>query len=238
MVAPGTREPNLKTVSSLDAGWMSFQGLAEPNQNNGKAGPYVSHLRVCKLVFGCLLFAAGLSFHRSMLLWILLKSGVGRGWVAQNQGWLKIRYEKGFGLPMLLKNRVGRVSEKLQRTMKKGLGATWFPRAGWEWLGKTKKWSMKKEFGTFMVPKSGVEKGVGYFVVPKWGGKGQGRFKMKHEMVPKWGGTGLGRPKMKHEKGVGCFMVHKSGWEGPGKVQNEAWKRSWVLRGSCGVGRG
>ena len=61
--------------------------------------------------------------------------GVG---MAQNQGWLKIRYEKGFGLPMLLKNRVGRVSEKLKRTMKKGLGATWFPRVGWEWLGRAK----------------------------------------------------------------------------------------------------
>ena len=39
MVAPGTREPNLKTVSSLDAGWVSFQGLAKPNKNSGKAGP-------------------------------------------------------------------------------------------------------------------------------------------------------------------------------------------------------
>ena len=33
-----------------------------------------------------------------------------------------------------------------------------------------------------------------------------------------WGGNGLGRLKMKHEKGVGCFMVHKSevgrAWEG------------------------
>ena len=32
------------------------------------------------------------------------------------------------------------------------------------------------------------------------------------------GGKGLGRPKTKHEKGVGCFMVPKSGvgrvWEG------------------------
>ena len=28
---------------------------------------------------------------------------------------------------------------------------------------------------------------------------------------PEWGGKGLGRPKMKNEKGVGCFMVHKSG---------------------------
>ena len=52
-----------------------------------------------------------------------------------------------------------------------------------------------------------------------------------------WGGKGLGRPKMKHEKGVGCFMVHKSGvgraWEGSnwfpkccgnglGKPKNEA----------------
>ena len=33
-----------------------------------------------------------------------------------------------------------------------------------------------------------------------------------------WGGKGLGKFKMKHEKGVRCFMVHKSGvgraWEG------------------------
>ena len=31
------------------------------------------------------------------------------------------------------------------------------------------------------------------------------------------GGKGLGRPKTKHEKGVGCFMVHKRVgrvWEG------------------------
>ena len=53
-------------------------------------------------------------------------SGVGRGWDG----------EKGFGLPMLPKNRVGRVSEGLKRTMKKGLGASWFARVGWEGLGK------------------------------------------------------------------------------------------------------
>ena len=33
-----------------------------------------------------------------------------------------------------------------------------------------------------------------------------------------WGGKGLGRFKMKHEKGFGCFMVPMSGvgrvWEG------------------------
>ena len=60
----------------------------------------------------------------------------------------------------------------------------------------------------------------------EWGGKGLGRFKkMKHEkgvgyfMVPK---SGVGRvwegSKMKHEKRFGCFMVPKSGvgrvWEG------------------------
>ena len=53
-------------------------------------------------------------------------------------GWLKIRYKKGIGLPMLLKNRVGRVSENLKRTMKKGLGASWFPRVGWEGSEKAK----------------------------------------------------------------------------------------------------
>ena len=48
---------------------------------------------------------------------------------------------------------------------------------------------------------------------------------MKHEKgfgvshgFEEWGGKGLGRLKMKHEKGVGCFMVPKSGvervWEG------------------------
>ena len=59
-------------------------------------------------------------------------------WSGKGLGWLKIRYEKGIGLPMLLKNRVGRVSENLKRTMKKGLGASWFPRGGWEWFGKAK----------------------------------------------------------------------------------------------------
>ena len=44
----------------------------------------------------------------------------------------------------------------------------------------------------------------------EWGGKGLGRFKMKHEKrvevfhgSHEWGGKGLGRLKMKHEKGVG-----------------------------------
>ena len=47
----------------------------------------------------------------------------------------------------------------------------------------------------------------------KWGGKGLGRPKMKHENggwvlhgSQEWGGKGLGRLKMKHEKGVGCFL--------------------------------
>ena len=53
---------------------------------------------------------------------------MGRGWDG----------EKGFGLPMLPKNRVGRVSEGLKRTMKKGLGASWFPGVGWEWFGRAK----------------------------------------------------------------------------------------------------
>ena len=49
--------------------------------------------------------------------------GVG---MAQNQGWLKIRYDKGFGLPMLPKSRLGMVSEGLKRTMKKsGVGMIW-----------------------------------------------------------------------------------------------------------------
>ena len=58
--------------------------------------------------------------------------------LAQNQGWFKIRYEKGLGLPMLPKNRVGRVSEKLKRTMKKGLGASWFHEWGGKGLGRPK----------------------------------------------------------------------------------------------------
>ena len=63
MVAPGTREPNQKAVSSLDACGVSFEGLARPNKNSGRAGPnplLLLHLRVWKLVFGCLLFAVGL----------------------------------------------------------------------------------------------------------------------------------------------------------------------------------
>ena len=68
-------------------------------------------------------------------------------------GWLKIRYEKGFGPPMLPKNPVGRVSEGLKRTMKKGLGVS---HGSQEWgentLGK---------------PTLKHEKGVRYFMVPK-----------------------------------------------------------------------
>ena len=38
-----------------------------------------------------------------------------------------------------------------------------------------------------------------------------------------WGGKGLGKLKMKHEKGVGCFSwFSRVGWEGLGKLQNEA----------------
>ena len=72
-------------------------------------------------------------------------------------GLLKIRYEKGIGLPMLLKNRVGRVFRKAKTK---------------EWrvngLGRLK---MKHEKGVryFMVSKTKMEKGVGYFVVPKSG---------------------------------------------------------------------
>ena len=58
--------------------------------------------------------------------------------MAQNQGWLKNNQNQVFELPMLRKNRVGRVSEKLKRSMKKGLGASWFPRVGWELFGKAK----------------------------------------------------------------------------------------------------
>ena len=76
------------------------------------------------------------AFHRSNAALNSRVEWEGVG-MAQIQGWLKIRY-KGFGLPILLKNRVGMVSEKLKRTTKKGLGTTWFPRVGWEWLGKAK----------------------------------------------------------------------------------------------------
>ena len=39
--------------------------------------------------------------------------------------------------------------------MKKGLRASWFPRVGWEGLGKPKM-KHEKGFGCLMVPKSGV----------------------------------------------------------------------------------
>ena len=100
-------------------------------------------------------------------------------------------------------------------SMKRGLGASWFPRVGWEGLGKAQNEAWKKVW-------------------------------VLHGSQA-WGGKGLGRPRIKHEKGVGCFMAHKSGvgraWEGSkwfprvlwewfGKAKNEAWKGVWVLHGS------
>ena len=100
-------------------------------------------------------------------------------------------------------------------SMKRGLGASWFPRVGWEGLGKAQNEAWKRVW-------------------------------VLHGSQA-WGGKGLGRPRIKHEKGVGCFMAHKSGvgraWEGSkwfprvlwewfGKAKNEAWKGVWVLHGS------
>ena len=52
-----------------------------------------------------------------------------------------------------------------------------------------------------------------------------------------WGGKGPGRPKMKHEKGFGCFMAPKSGWEGFGKVQNGSEECGGLMVPKSGVGR-
>ena len=54
---------------------------------------------------------------------------MGRGWVAQNQGRLKIRYEKGFGLPMLLKNS-GKGFKKAKANHEKGFGRYMVPKSG------------------------------------------------------------------------------------------------------------
>ena len=73
----------------------------------------------------------------------------------------------------------------------------------------------------------------------KWGEKGLGRIKMKHEngfgcfsWFPRVGWEGFRKVKMKHEKGVGCFMVHKSevgrAWEGSKEFPSVAgmvWER-------------
>ena len=66
--------------------------------------------------------------------------------------------------------------------MKKGLGASWLPRLGWEGFGKVKNEACK---GGWVLHGS-----------QEWGGKGLGTLKMKHEkgfgcfMAPK---TGVGR---------------------------------------------
>ena len=39
---------------------------------------------------------------------------------------------------MVRKSGVGRVWEGQKRSMKRGLGASWFPRVGWEGSGKAK----------------------------------------------------------------------------------------------------
>ena len=67
--AAGRAHPTQKTVSSSDARWVSFEGLAK--QKKAVAGQgltlcHFSHPRVCKLVFGCLLFAVGLWFHEKI----------------------------------------------------------------------------------------------------------------------------------------------------------------------------
>ena len=68
--------------------------------------------------------------------------------------WEGLGWRKGFGLPMLPKNRVGKASEGLKRTMKKGLVLHGSQGWGGNGLGR---------------PKVKHEKGVRYFVVPKSG---------------------------------------------------------------------
>ena len=50
----------------------------------------------------------------------------------------------------------------------------------------------------------------------------------------KWGGKGFGRLKMKHEKGFGCFMVPMSGvrrvWEGQTRSMKTWLGVSWFRR--------
>ena len=107
---------------------------------------------------------------------------------------------------MVPKSGVGRAWEGSKWSMKRGLGASWFPSVGWVWEGQ--KWSMKTGGGCFMAHKSGVGRaweGSNWFprVLWEWFGKAKNS--------QDWGGKGLGRLKMKHEKGFGCFMVPKSG---------------------------
>ena len=81
----------------------------------------------------------------------------------------------------------------LKMKHEKGVGCfSWFPRVGWEGLGKAQNEACKRVW---------VLHGS-----QAWGGKGSGECQKM--------------PKMKHEKGGGCFMVHKSRVEGLGKVQN------------------
>ena len=47
-----------------------------------------------------------------------------------------MKHEKGFGCFMVPKRGVGRVWEGQESSMKTGLRASWFPRVGWEGLGK------------------------------------------------------------------------------------------------------
>ena len=140
---------------------------------------------------------------------------------------------------MVPKSGVEMVSEGLKRTMKKGLGASWFPRVGWKWFGNAKNEAWKR---------SSVLRGF-------WRVEWEGLEKAKNEAwkgvcvlhgSQEWGVKGLGRLKMKHEKVFGCFMVPNSGvgkvWEGSKgsqeccgmvwKAKNATWKRGCVLHGS------
>ena len=133
------------------------------------------------------------------------KSGVGRVW----------SIKKRFMVP---KSGVGRAWEGAKWSMKKGLGASWFPSVGWEGSGKAKNEAWKQ--------------GCVLHGSQEWGGKGFVMQKMKHEngggcfsWFPRVLWEWFGRPKMKHEKGFWRFSwFPRVGWERLGKSKNEAWK--------------
>ena len=51
-------------------------------------------------------------------------------------GRLKMTHEKGVACFMVPKRGVGRFWEGQERSMKRGVGASWLTRVGWEGLGK------------------------------------------------------------------------------------------------------
>ena len=84
---------------------------------------------------------------------------------------------------MVPKSGVGRAWEGSKCSVKKGLGASWLPRVGWEGSGKPK---MKHE-----------KRGWVLHGPQEWGGKGLGKLKMVSKSVV---GMGWKIQKKKHEK--------------------------------------